>query len=78
MRVVVVSAEWDDEAKVWVAESANLEGLVTEAETLEALRTRLPLVMPDLLKKYGEHDENIAIEIIAHARDRIFRNRQAA
>ncbi len=78
MRVVVVSAEWDDEAKVWVAESANLEGLVTEADTLEALRARLALVVPDLLEEYGEHDEDIAIEIIAHAREHISRRRQAA
>jgi predicted RNase H-like HicB family nuclease len=78
MRVVVVSAEWDDEVKVWVAESANLEGLVTEADTLEALRARLALVVSDLLEEYGERDEDIAIEIIAHAREHILRSRQAA
>ena len=78
MRVVVVSAEWDDEAKVWVAESANLEGLVTEAETLEALRARLALIVPDLLEEYGETDSDIAIELIAHSHDRIAGSRQAA
>ena len=46
MKVVVISAEWDDVAKFLVAESANLEGLVTEAETLEALRARLVLIVP--------------------------------
>jgi hypothetical protein len=30
-----VRAEWDREARVWVAESGNLPGLVTEAETVE-------------------------------------------
>jgi len=78
MRVVVVSAEWDEEARVWVAVSANLEGLVTEAETLEALRERLTLIVPDLLEEYGEPYSDISIELIAHSHDRLVRGRQAA
>jgi predicted RNase H-like HicB family nuclease len=78
MKVVVVSAEWDAEAKVWVAEGTNLEGLVTEADTLEALRARLALIVPDLLVEYGETDEDISIELTAHSHDRIAGARQAA
>ena len=78
MKVIVVSAEWDDEAKVWVAEGTNLEGLVTEADTLEGLRARLALVVPDLLEEYGNTDPDIAIELIAHSHDRIAGGRQAA
>ena len=78
MKVVVVSAEWDDEAKVWVAVSANLEGLVTEAESLEALRERLSLVVPDLLEEYGELDGSVAIELIAHSHDYIALDQVAA
>lgn len=71
MRVVVVSAEWDNEAKVWVAEAANLPGLVTEADTLERLRERLALIVPELLDEYDESD--VAIELIAHSHDHIRR-----
>jgi predicted RNase H-like HicB family nuclease len=78
MRVVVVSAEWDDEAKVWVAVGNDLEGLVTEADTLEALRSRLALVVPDLLEEYGNTDSDIAIELIAHSHDRLSGGRRAA
>lgn len=74
MRLVIVRAEWDDQAKVWVAEGTNLEGLVTEAETLETLRGRLSLVVPDLLDEYGEKDRDVAIEIIAHSHDHIRRD----
>ena len=35
---ILVKATWDDEARVWVAESSDIQGLVTEADTLEALR----------------------------------------
>jgi hypothetical protein len=66
---VVVSAEWDDEAKVWVAVSADLAGLVTEADTLDALRARLALIVPDLLDDYGAAADDIAIELIAHSHD---------
>ena len=36
----------DNEARVGLAESANLQGVVTEADTLEALRARLALIVP--------------------------------
>jgi len=39
----------DQEAGVWVAESTNLPGLVTEAETAELLLEKLRLMVPELL-----------------------------
>jgi predicted RNase H-like HicB family nuclease len=49
-RTIVVRATWDNEANVWVAESLNLPGLVTEAETLDALDAKLPGLIQDLLE----------------------------
>ena len=46
---VKVRAEWDEEARVWVAEAINLPGLVTEAETVEQLLDKLRLMVPELL-----------------------------
>jgi hypothetical protein len=46
---VRVRAEWDQEAGVWVAESMNLPGLVTEAETAELLLEKLRTMVPELL-----------------------------
>lgn len=40
-RVIVVRAEWDDEAKVWVATSDDVPGLATEADSDEALLKKL-------------------------------------
>jgi predicted RNase H-like HicB family nuclease len=45
----VVTAEWDDEAGVWVATSDDIPGLVTEAVTLDALLERVEAVAPELL-----------------------------
>ena len=46
---VKVRAEWDEEARVWVAESTNLPGLVTKAETVETLLDKLRTMIPELL-----------------------------
>jgi len=46
---VRVRAAWDQEAGVWVAESTNLPGLVTEAETAELLLEKLRIMVPELL-----------------------------
>ena len=37
MGTIVVRANWDGEASVWVAESTDLPGLLTEADTLQWL-----------------------------------------
>lgn len=46
---IIVRAIWDAEAKVWVAESENVPGLVTEADTIEALTAKLRDIIPELL-----------------------------
>lgn len=46
----IVTAAWDDEAKVWVAESEDIPGLVTESETIEGLLIKLEVMVPELLE----------------------------
>ncbi|MBI5119313.1 DUF1902 domain-containing protein [Candidatus Poribacteria bacterium] len=45
-----VRAVWDDEAKVWVAISDDVPGLVTEASTAETLIEKLKVLIPELLE----------------------------
>jgi predicted RNase H-like HicB family nuclease len=70
-RPIVIHADWDPEANVWVATTQDLRGLVTEAETLEALRAKLPGIIHDLLEESGTTDLPASIEIIARASDRL-------
>jgi predicted RNase H-like HicB family nuclease len=49
MKALFVRAEWDDEAAVWVATSDDVPGLATEAETVEALMSKLEVMIPELL-----------------------------
>jgi len=51
-----VRAEWDEEARVWVATSDDVPGLATEAETMEALVEKLRGLIPELLEANGETD----------------------
>ena len=49
MKKLLVTAQWDDEAKVWVATSDDILGLVTEAPSLDELLDRVLAVAPELL-----------------------------
>jgi predicted RNase H-like HicB family nuclease len=48
-----VTAFWDPEASVWVAESDDVPGLVTEADTVEQLVAKLRVMVPELLEANG-------------------------
>lgn len=68
---IVVHADWDPDAAVWVATTQDLRGLVTEAESIEALRTKLPGMILDLLEEGGISDLPASIEIVARSSDRL-------
>jgi predicted RNase H-like HicB family nuclease len=62
-----VRAEWDPAAAVWVATSDDVPGLVTEAETVEALDAKLKDMVPELLEANGcmPADGQVAVELLA-------------
>lgn len=68
-RPIVIHADWDPEAGVWVATTNDIRGLVTEAETLEALRAKLPGMVLDLLDEAEVTDLPASIELVARASD---------
>ena len=59
MRALIVEAEWDAEAKVWVATSEDVPGLATEADTIDALRSKLEIMIPELLAANGALPEGV-------------------
>ena len=50
-------ATWDPDAGVWVATSDDVPGLITEADTLELLETKLLVLIPELLEA-----NNVAVD----------------
>jgi predicted RNase H-like HicB family nuclease len=49
MDVYQVRAHWDDDAKVWWAESDEVPGLASEAPTFEQLDENVRSIAPELL-----------------------------
>ena len=67
----VVHADWDDEAGVWVASSDDVPGLVTGADTLEALVEKLRVMVPEMLELNGV----LSAEAAAQARFKLIAER---
>src|SRR5688572_24975915 len=65
-QVRVVRATWDDDARVWVAESDDVPGLATEAPSLDALMVKLQDLIPELLElNDSELPTEIPFELLA-------------
>ncbi|MEW6728331.1 MAG: DUF1902 domain-containing protein [Pseudomonadota bacterium] len=65
-KILFVRAEWDDEARVWVATSDDVPGLATEADTLEALAVKLETMIPELLDANdGGERGDVPFELLA-------------
>ena len=64
MQPLFVRGEWDAEAKVWVATSDDVPGLVTEADTVEALISKLETLIPELLEANGFADSSVPFELL--------------
>ncbi len=64
---IIVKATWDDEAKVWVAQSDDVRGLATEADTFERLKDKVLAIIPELLELNGQKSDlaNIPVHIMA-------------
>jgi predicted RNase H-like HicB family nuclease len=53
LQMLTVRAMWDAEASVWVAESDDVPGLITEADDLDSLVSKLRVMIPELLEANG-------------------------
>jgi predicted RNase H-like HicB family nuclease len=65
---LLIQADWDDDAKVWVAISDDVPGLATEAETLEYLIEKLKVMVPELLDLNGypgDDETTVPFEVVA-------------
>lgn len=70
-----IEAFWDGEAQVWVAESEDVPGLVTEANTIELLTEKLKQMIPELLLVNhivtADYIGAIAFELTSHRQELI-------
>jgi len=70
-----VNADWDPQARVWVATSDDVPGLATEAPTVEVLAEKLRVMIPELLEANqllsGGQPDAIAFELTSHRQEKI-------
>jgi hypothetical protein len=70
LNTLKVRALWDDDAKVWVAESDEVPGLVAEATTIEGLLEKLRVRVPELLElnRAAPDVREVLVEVIGEYR----------
>jgi hypothetical protein len=60
-RDITIDARWDGRANVWLATSADVPGLVIEAETWPAMIEETQAVLPDLLELQGAASDRVSL-----------------
>jgi predicted RNase H-like HicB family nuclease len=70
-KTYTVTCQWDSDASVWYVAESDVPGLVTEADTLEALEAKLLRLIPELLElNEGSALHNgVPFELIARKRE---------
>lgn len=71
-----INALWDEEASVWTAWSDDIPGLVTEADTMEALNANIRILIPELcelnhLTLAVDESGDVPIEIVARRHETV-------
>jgi predicted RNase H-like HicB family nuclease len=61
-----VEAFWNEDARVWVASSNDVPGLITESDTMEQLMQKLKILIPELLQANGLLSESDVTDIPIH------------
>ncbi|MBR1647055.1 MAG: DUF1902 domain-containing protein [Selenomonadaceae bacterium] len=64
-----IQLDWDDEAKVWIATSDDIAGLILEDESADKLIQRIMLAAPEIIKLNGvEKRQNFYFHCDRHER----------
>ena len=63
---------WDDEAKVWIATSENVPGLILEDESFDNLINRVFVAVPDLLESENAEHRKISLNCVASRNELVY------
>lgn len=68
---LLVKLTWDPDARVWIAESDDVPGLVLESGSLDALIERVRFAVPELLALNGAASSPLQLRMISERCERI-------
>jgi Domain of unknown function (DUF1902) len=60
-RSFTIDARWDAQARVWLATSADMPGLIVEADSWPAMIEEVRLVLPDLLELSNQSADRLSL-----------------
>lgn len=66
-----VKFTWDPEARVWIAESDDVPGLVLESGSFDALVERVRFTVPELLELNGRTPAPLSLRIVSEWCERL-------
>lgn len=66
-----VKFTWDPEARVWIAESDDVPGLVLESGSFDALVERVRFTVPELLELNGRIQAPLSLRIVSEWCERL-------
>jgi predicted RNase H-like HicB family nuclease len=77
VRAFTVRAEWDPEAEVWYVSESDVPGLATEAATIEELKRKLDVMVPELIELNAHLLEepvhgHVPVNLITHQQLNVF------
>ena len=71
MEELLIKLTWDPEARVWIAESDDVPGLVLESGSFDALVERVRFTVPELLELNGTAPAPLRLRIAAERCERL-------
>ena len=71
MQELLIKLTWDAEARVWIAESDDVPGLVLESGPFDALIERVRVTVPELLELNGTAPASCQLRMVSERCERL-------
>ena len=71
MEELLIKLTWDSEARVWIAESDDVPGLVLESGSFDALIERVRVTVPELLELNGTAPASVQLRMVSERCERL-------
>lgn len=68
---LLIRLTWDPEARVWIAESDDVPGLVLESGSFDALIERVRFTVPELLELNGTTSAPVQLRMVSERCERL-------
>ena len=68
----IINTVWDNDARVWIATSDDIPGLVLESGSLDALMERVRIAAPEILALNGTIEDPVPLFFKSERHDQVY------